>query len=128
MLGAYQTFYEQELLHTSSPSSIAWIGSLQAFLFIFGGVLAGPLYDYGYLRALICTGSFLIVFGMMMTSLCSTFWQVVLAQGLVVGLGNGCLFVPSIAVLPTYFTKWRALVTGMAITGGNIGEFGIKTS
>ena len=43
------------------------------------------------------------------------------------GLGNGCLFVPSIAVLPTYFTKWRALVTGMAITGGHIGKFEIKT-
>lgn len=128
MIGAYQTFYEQELLHTSSPSSIAWIGSLQAFLFIFGGVLAGPLYDYGYLRALIFTGSCLIVFGMMMTSLCSTFWQVVLAQGLVVGLGNGCLFVPSIAVLPTYFIKRRALVTGIAITGGNIGKFGLTTS
>lgn len=57
---------------------------------------------------------------MMMTSLASSYWEVILAQGLVVGLGNGCLFVPSIAVLPTYFTKWRALATGIAITGGNI--------
>ena len=57
-----------------------------------------------------------------MTSICSTYWQVILAQGLVVGIGNGLLFVPSIAVLPTYFVKWRALATGIAITGGNIGE------
>lgn len=95
---------------------------MQAFFFLFGGILAGPLYDHGYLRSLICVGSFLIVFGMMMTSLSSTYWQFILAQGLVVGVGNGCLFVPSIAVLPTYFTKRRALVTGIAITGGNLGE------
>ena len=120
-LGVYQTYYEQDLLRTESSSRIAWIGSIQAFLFIFGGVLAGPLYDYGYLRTLLCVGSFLIVFGMMMTSLCLKYWQFVLAQGLIVGLGNGCLFVPSVAVLPTYFLRWRALVTGIAITGGNIG-------
>lgn len=95
-----------------------WV--LAGILFIFGGVLAGPLYDYGYLRGLICNGSFLIVFGMMMTSLTSSYWEVILAEGLVVGLRNGCLFVPSVAVLPTYFTKWRALAKGIAITGENI--------
>jgi MFS family permease len=122
LLGAYQAFYEHHLLQTHTPSQISWIGSLQAFLFLFGGVVAGPLYDYGYLRPLICMGSFLVVFGMMMTSLCSAYWQVILAQGLVIGLGNGCLFVPSTAVIQPYFTKRRALAMGIAITGGNVGE------
>ena len=66
-------------------------------------------------------GSFLVVFGMMMTSLCKEYWQLVLAQGIVVGLGNAALFVPSIALLPPYFLKRRALSTGIAITGGNVG-------
>ena len=58
---------------------------------------------------------------MMMTSLASKYWQLILAQGLTIGFGNGALFVPSIALLPTYFVKHRALATGIAITGGNIG-------
>ena len=58
---------------------------------------------------------------MMITSLCKKYWQVVLAQGIVIGLGNAALFVPSIALLPTYFVKRRALSTGIAITGGNVG-------
>lgn len=120
-IGVYQTFYEQNLLSTESSFRISWIGSLQAFLFVFGGVVAGPLYDYGYLQSLVRVGSFLIVFGMMITSLCSKYWQFVLAQGLVIGLGNAALFVPSIALLPTYFVKQRALSTGIAITGGNLG-------
>ena len=96
---------------------------MQAFLFVFGGVVAGPLYDYGYLQGLVRGGSFLVVFGMMMTSLCSKYWQLVLAQGIVVGLGNAALFVPSTALLPTYFVKRKALSTGIAITGGNLGAY-----
>lgn len=89
---------------------------------MLGGVVAGPLFDYGYLRTLVITGSFLVVFGMMMTSLCTTYWQVLLAQGLAVGLGNGCLFVPSVAILPTYFTSKKALAMGIAASGSSIGE------
>jgi hypothetical protein len=37
---------------------------------------------------------------MMMTSICREYWQVVLAQGLVVGIGAGCMLLPSVAVMP----------------------------
>lgn len=89
---------------------------------MLGSVVVGPLYDSGYLRTLVITGSALVVFGMMMTSLCTEFWQLILAQGLIIGLGNGCLFVPSIALLPTYFTTWRAFAMGIAASGSSVGE------
>lgn len=120
-LGVYQTFYEQVLLPHESSSNISWIGSLQAFLLVFGGCVTGPLFDYGYLRALIFAGSFLVVFGMMMTSICTQYWQLVLAQGLVVGLGSGSFFLCSVAVLPMYFTTKRALVLGIAASGSSLG-------
>ncbi|KAF2230512.1 MFS general substrate transporter [Viridothelium virens] len=119
--GAFQTFYEQNLLTRQSPSQIAWIGSLQAFLFIIGGTVAGPLYDHGRLQTLVRSGSFLVVFGMMMTSLGTKYWHLILAQGLTVGIGSAALFVPSIALLPPYFIKRRALATGTAVTGSNLG-------
>ncbi|RDL36934.1 uncharacterized protein BP5553_04367 [Venustampulla echinocandica] len=120
-LGVYQNFYEHSFLHKKSSSDISWIGSIQAFLLIFCGVAAGPLYDHGYLRALIMTGSFLVVVGMVLTSISSNYWQVVLTQGIMVGLGNGCLFVPSIAILPSYFSSKRALAMGIAAAGSSIG-------
>ena len=122
-LGVYQSYYERASLSEEQPTRIAWIGSLQAFLFLFGGVVAGPLYDRGYLHGLVRTGSLLIVLGMVFTSLCSKYWQFVLAQGIVIGVGNGAIFVPSIALLPTYFVKRRALSTGAAIIGGNVGQY-----
>ena len=66
-------------------------------------------------------GSFLTVFGLMMTSICIHYWQILLAQGFCVGLGSGCLFVPSMAIVATYFSKKRALATGIAVSGSSIG-------
>ena len=64
----------------------------------------------------------MIIFGMMMTSLCTQYWQVFLAQGLVVGVGGGCLFIPSIAVIPRYFFKRKALAMGLASSGVSVGK------
>ena len=44
-----------------------------------------------------------------------------LAQGLIVGLGFGCLFVPSVAIIPGYFSKKRALAVGIAASGSSVG-------
>lgn len=85
------------------------------------GCLSGPLYDRGYLRALLISGSFLTVFGYMMTSLCTTLWQAILAQGFCIGIGGGLLFVPSVAILPTYFRRKIGLAVGLAAAGSSMG-------
>jgi MFS family permease len=86
------------------------------------GFIAGPIFDQGYFRTLIITGTFLVVFGMMMTSLATEYWQLFLAQGVVTGLGAGFLFLPSIAIVATYFSTKRALATGITASGGSIGS------
>ena len=86
------------------------------------GVAIGPIFDRGYLHTLVYTGSFLIVFGMVMLSLCVTYWQVLLAQGTCVGIGMGLVFVPSIAVVTATFEKKRAIAVGIAATASSVGE------
>lgn len=119
--GVYQAYYESTILSSSTSSAISWIGTIQGFLLFLVGILTGPLFDKGHFRALISTGTFLVVFGMMMTSLSSSYYQIFLAQGVCVGLGAGCLFVPSVAIMATYFTTKRALMTGITAAGGSIG-------
>jgi MFS family permease len=119
--GVFQTYYETNLLQDQSPSNISWIGSIQAFLLLIIGVITGPAYDAGYFRELISLGAFLIPFGLMMTSLCSKYWQIMLAQAICIGLGNGCMFIPSVAILPQYFTTRKALVNGIAASGSSLG-------
>lgn len=119
--GAYQTYYESGALFTSSASDIAWIGTIQAVCVMIVGALSGPLYDRGYLRALLIVGGVLVVLGNMMLSLCHEFWQVILAQGFCIGIGAGCLFVPAVAILPTYFRTKLGLAVGLAASGSSMG-------
>jgi MFS family permease len=58
---------------------------------------------------------------MMMTSLATHYWQVMLAQGIVVGLGMGCLFTPAAAIIPTWFSTRKAAAIGLAASGSSIG-------
>ncbi|RAL11200.1 MFS general substrate transporter [Aspergillus homomorphus CBS 101889] len=118
--GVFETHYSNDLLSHYSPSSIAWIGSVQLFLMMAIGLPVGSIMDKGHLRLLVVVGSFMQVFGMFMTSLCTQYWQVFLAQGICVGIGSGMLVVPSVAVLPLYFTTKRMLATGIAATGSSL--------
>lgn len=120
--GAFQTFYEADLLKLSNPSSISWIGSIQGFLLLNVGVLAGPMFDMGFFRSLLSAGSFMVVFGMLMTSFATRYYQVFLAQGFCVGIGGGFLFIPSVAVVATYFNKRRSFAIGLAASGSSVGE------
>jgi MFS family permease len=57
----------------------------------------------------------------MLASICTQYWQFILAQGVCVGLGNGCLFCPTIALVSTYFEKRRSLAIGVAASGSCTG-------
>lgn len=117
--GAFQTYYDSAL--SSTPSAISWIGSIQGFLLLIIGVLTGPIFDMGFFRTLIAVGSFMTVFGMMMTSISTQYYQIFLAQGVCVGLGSGCLFVPSVAIVSTYFSTKRSFAVGLAASGSSLG-------
>ncbi|RDW70382.1 major facilitator superfamily protein-5 [Coleophoma crateriformis] len=119
--GAYQDFYSTHYLTSNSASAVSWIGTIQGFLMICVGVITGPLYDMGYLHYLIYIGTFLNVFGLMMTSLSTAYYQVFLSFGVCVGLGSACLFVPSVAIVATWFTTKRSAATGLAAAGGSLG-------
>ncbi|EEA25305.1 hypothetical protein TMatcc_006470 [Talaromyces marneffei ATCC 18224] len=119
--GTFQSEYSTGLLRGSSQSSMSWIGSLQAFLMLVIGVLCGRALDAGYFYVDITLGVFLQVFGMIMTSICKKYWQVILAQGVCVGIGAGMSFIPSVAIVGTYFSTRRSTALGLAATGSSVG-------
>ncbi|KPM37445.1 hypothetical protein AK830_g9108 [Neonectria ditissima] len=117
--GVFQTYYKELLGRTASE--ISWIGSITVFLLFFVGTLTGRLVDAGYFRLVFATGVMLQVLGVLATSLCTEYWHFLLAQGVCVGVGNGCLFCPVLAVLSTYFARRRALAMGIAACGSVTG-------
>ncbi|KAL1311902.1 hypothetical protein AAFC00_001973 [Neodothiora populina] len=119
--GVYQSYYESGDLFESTSSNISWIGSIQAFLMLLVGAITGPIFDAGHLRFLLCVGTFGIVFGHMMLSLCHEFWQALLAQGFAIGLGAGFLFIPSFGVISQYFDTWLVTAVGLSVVGSSLG-------
>ncbi|CZT14716.1 related to monocarboxylate transporter [Ramularia collo-cygni] len=119
--GAFQSFYEASKLPHSSPSAISWIGSLQGTLMLFGSALVGPLYDCGYFKLLLPVGSICTVLGMMLTSISTKYWHFILTQGVLNGIGLALIFLPTLASLPTWFVKRRALAISLASSGSGIG-------
>lgn len=115
----FQTYYTAEL--GISPSDVSWIGSTQVFLLFFIGTFTGRLADAGYFKQIFFLGTVISPLGLFMTSLSKQYWQVFLAQGICLGLGNGCVFCPSLSLISTYFSKRRSIAIGLATTGSAIG-------
>src|SRR6201996_9098122 len=120
--GSFQTYYTSGggITDEHKPSNIAWIGSVEALLTLLGAALAGKWFDAGYFRILMVIGTFITVFGLMMTSLATKYYQVMLAQGIVTGAGMALFCVTSVALPSTWFVAHRGLAVGIVSTGASV--------
>ncbi|KAK4539681.1 hypothetical protein LTR36_010444 [Oleoguttula mirabilis] len=117
--GSFQTYYEGTL--GLSPSTISWLGSLQIFLLFFIGTFSGRALDAGLFRPVYITGSILQIIGVFTTSVATKYWQLILSQGVCMGIANGLHFCPTMGLASTYFVKKRSLVLGIGALGSCTG-------
>ncbi|KAK4501076.1 hypothetical protein PRZ48_006882 [Zasmidium cellare] len=120
--GVFQAYYAGNPHFSAySDTDIAWIGTLQGALLLIVGIISGPLFDKGFLRTIMLGASIGLVFALMMLSLATRYYEVMLTQGLLCGICSGLLYIPSIALIPVYFKRRRGLALGMATGGGPVG-------
>ncbi|KAL8823777.1 MAG: hypothetical protein Q9170_008319, partial [Blastenia crenularia] len=119
--GIFQAYYESVLLTTHSPSSIAWIGSLQIFLLFFMSIIVSAQMDKGRFHHCFTGGSILLVGCVLATSWCKDYWHFLLAQGVGTGMGMGLVFGAGAQVIMMYFTSHLGIATGIASAGGAVG-------
>ncbi|KAK4539674.1 hypothetical protein LTR36_010437 [Oleoguttula mirabilis] len=119
--GVFQNYYQSDQLKDYSPSSVSWISSLEAFFMFFCGPVIGKLYDNYGPRWLLLVGTFLHVFGLMMTSLATQYYQFILAQGICSPIGASMIFYPAMSTLTTWFFHKRAFAFGIMAAGSSLG-------
>jgi MFS family permease len=66
-------------------------------------------------------GGVLQLLGIFMMSLSTKWWQLLLSQGVLTGIGGGIFFCPSMGLIATYFSDHRALAVGIVTTGNSVG-------
>ncbi|SPO05647.1 related to monocarboxylate transporter 2 [Cephalotrichum gorgonifer] len=120
-IGVFQEYYQNTLLKDYSSSTISWIPALQIFFVMGTGPFVGYVYDRYGPRWLLLGGSFLHVFGLMMASLSTEYYQILLAQGLCSGIGVSAVFQPSLSCAAGWFNKKRATAFGILFTGSSVG-------
>ncbi|KAJ6549580.1 MFS general substrate transporter [Mycena vulgaris] len=85
--GTFQTWYAEHQLSHLEPSTIAWIGSLQLWVFFFSGGIIGRVFDAYGPRWIMAAGTIIYVFSIMMTSISTEYYQYLLVHGVLFGLG-----------------------------------------
>ncbi|KAK3303800.1 major facilitator superfamily domain-containing protein [Chaetomium strumarium] len=120
-VGVFQSYYEFGPLKDYDSSTISWIPSLEIFFLFFLGPAVGFLFDKYGPTPLILVGTFLHVFGLMMASLATEYYQFLLAQGVCSAIGLSFLYSPAISTIATWFQKKRGLAMGVMVTGSSIG-------
>jgi hypothetical protein len=93
-IGVFQDYYMSNQLKAYSPGTIAWIPSTESCMMLLWGPVVGLLTDNYGPRVPIMVGSFLHVFGLMMTSISKEYYQFFLSQGVVSAIGCSFLFFP----------------------------------
>lgn len=117
----YETYYLQTYLSGYSPSDVAWIGSTQVFFQFAITIISGPMTDRYGAMVMIWPFSLLMVISMMLTSLCTEFYQFMLCQGVLTGICSGMIFSPATTVIGQYFHKKRPMAMAFAQTGSPLG-------
>ncbi|KAL6702683.1 hypothetical protein ACN47E_001230 [Coniothyrium glycines] len=120
-LGVFQSYYQVNQLREYSSSTVAWIPSLEIFVMFLPGPIVGWVYDNHGPKQILLFGTFFHVFGLMMTSLCTEYWQFILAQGICSPLGLNCIFQAGTSTIPTWFFKKRGLAFGIMAAGSGLG-------
>ncbi|KAI3618204.1 monocarboxylate permease-like protein [Moniliophthora roreri] len=119
--GTFQNYYHAHQLVTYEASTISWIGSLQLWIFFFSGGFVGWLFDIYGPKPLMSAGTLCFVVSLMMTSISTQYYQYLLGQGILFGLGVGLIFYPSMASVSTHFVEYRATALGIAAAGSSLG-------
>ncbi|KAF8638647.1 hypothetical protein AX17_002050 [Amanita inopinata Kibby_2008] len=119
--GIFQAYYQRTILSDSSPSNIAWIGSIQYALVFMPALVVGRLFDLGYDRHIFLSCSTLLIVATFLVAECKEYWQFLLCQGLAVGVASGGIFGPTTAVIAHWFKRRRGLAMGYVSAGASVG-------
>ncbi|CVK85619.1 related to monocarboxylate transporter [Fusarium mangiferae] len=120
-LSTFGAWWAMFITFDYSTSSIAWIASVQQCLTYSMGIVLGKVFDNYGPRWLLVFGGLAQVFGLMMTSISTEYYQVFLSQAICSALGASAVMYGTVGALATWWKTRRATAYGIAISGSSIG-------
>ncbi|KAG7208740.1 hypothetical protein KM043_014936 [Ampulex compressa] len=112
-----------EFLHVfkASSSAASWMPALCYFLYSSLGPLSSILSSrYSYKTVTLIGGTF-AASGMMLSYFANSVSYLYVSYGLMVGIGAGLSFPPTVYIVTAYFERLRGFANGLCISGSAIG-------
>lgn len=120
VLATFDTYISAKQLPNHGAGTVGAIISLYSVLSFTLGIYVGPIFDKYGPRWLILAGTVCLVVSLIIVSISTRHWHLIVSFGILSGLGSAFLFTPSIAAVGHFFQKRRGLATGVATTAGSV--------
>ncbi|KAH8361198.1 hypothetical protein KR200_006413, partial [Drosophila serrata] len=115
-------FVEFTEAFNSSPTKASWIPALCYFLYSSLGPVSSILsVKYSY-RTVTLLGGASASLGMILSFWASSIGYLYISYGVLVGIGAGLSFPPTVYIVTSYFAKLRGLANGLCISGSALGS------
>ena len=101
-------------------SAAGWVFSVAGFAFLSLGSVTGGISDRYGPRPLMAASALLVAAGLVYASVASDAVDAVIGYT-AIGIGVGCVYVPSVANVGRWFERQRARAIGIAVTGIGLG-------
>ncbi|KAI1483653.1 riboflavin transporter MCH5 [Daldinia eschscholtzii] len=120
-VGVFVNYYVAGPLSNYNVSTVTWITSIQTFMMSGLNAVMGRLFDSYGPRWLLIIGSLVFCFGLMMLSLSTEYYQIILSQGIVSAVGMSAVFNSAMNSVMGWFFKRRAAALGLMVSGSSLG-------
>lgn len=122
-IGVFQQYYEEGPLRNYSSSDVSWITATQVWGMVFFGLIFGRVFDVYGPRWMLIIGTIVYVFGLMMTSLATQYYQFFLAQSICAAIASSACFNACMTSVVSWFFKKRSAAFGVMVSGSSMGGF-----
>ncbi|XP_013414089.1 monocarboxylate transporter 13 isoform X2 [Lingula anatina] len=115
----YVVFLDQ---FKADRATTAWIGSLQFGMLNVAGPVAGVISQKFSCRFSVIIGGLLVSTGLVVSAFATSVYYLIASCGLLVGIGYGLSYSPSVVMVGLLFARRRILATAFAVAGMSIGQ------
>lgn len=120
--GIFQDYYLNNNFKGESKGKISLIGTICLATMGLGSSLSGKLMDIIGIKKVILLGAVFVFFSHLLASFSTQVWQLILTQGLLLGIGCSILYIPSNAIIAQWFEKKTGLAYGICSSGSGLGS------
>ncbi|KAK4649255.1 uncharacterized protein QC761_117300 [Podospora bellae-mahoneyi] len=120
VMATFDTYLSARHLVDHDNGTVGGIISLYTILSFTLGIYVGPVFDKHGPRWPIVGGSVCLFAALIVVSISTNYWHLLVAFAVFSGLGSALLFTPSIAAIGHFFNERRGLATGVATTAGSV--------